>query len=272
MTRRPVVGSEADITAAMWQKMDSLVLGLSRERRLDEVRLLFLERIGELIPHDRAFFDVGYRRGGESVFGDPLSLNMSDAELTAYYKLFQDFDFTVWLMHSHHTVAYRDSDFITEMGRDGSEIYQRWMKPMGVYYSIGSVLVDNDVLYGSITLFRSRERDFSDVELKILDILSQHLTALFSMRYPNGIIRRKQQKGTISFEDRYRITPREREVIDGILSGHDNEQIARSMFVSVNTVKKHLTHIFKKCDVASRVALVLLYNDVAGGGTASSRG
>ncbi len=68
------------------------------------------------------------------------------------------------------------------------------------------------------------------------------------------------------------LTDRERDVLSEIASGRTNKDIAAELFISLNTVKKHVTHIFDKLGVTNRTAAVararalgLLADDVAGG-------
>jgi DNA-binding NarL/FixJ family response regulator len=55
------------------------------------------------------------------------------------------------------------------------------------------------------------------------------------------------------------LSPREQEVLQAIAEGASNQEVALALGISVNTVKRHLTSIFKKLGVASRreAAMVL---------------
>jgi LuxR family transcriptional regulator, maltose regulon positive regulatory protein len=48
------------------------------------------------------------------------------------------------------------------------------------------------------------------------------------------------------------LTDREEEVLGHLFSGRSNKAIARAMFVSIETVKTHLKHVYGKLDVTSR--------------------
>jgi ATP/maltotriose-dependent transcriptional regulator MalT len=50
------------------------------------------------------------------------------------------------------------------------------------------------------------------------------------------------------------LTPREREVLELVVAGRSNREIAAALFISVPTVKRHLTNIFAKLDLPSRSA------------------
>jgi DNA-binding NarL/FixJ family response regulator len=61
------------------------------------------------------------------------------------------------------------------------------------------------------------------------------------------------------------LTVREEEVLQLILTGKSNREIAELLFISENTVKTHARNIFSKYDVGSRAELIstLLKNQVS---------
>jgi DNA-binding CsgD family transcriptional regulator len=58
-----------------------------------------------------------------------------------------------------------------------------------------------------------------------------------------------------SFFEKYGISKREREIIGLIIKGHSNREIEDKLFVSLETVKKHIYHIYKKTRVKNRLQL-----------------
>ena len=52
------------------------------------------------------------------------------------------------------------------------------------------------------------------------------------------------------------LSPRELEVIQLIATGASNPEISQELFISVNTVKKHITNIFGKLGATSRTQAV----------------
>lgn len=59
---------------------------------------------------------------------------------------------------------------------------------------------------------------------------------------------------------KYRITKREKEIVDGICAGKTNQQIADELFISLQTVKDHTHRIYSKIGINSRMKLVQLVN------------
>lgn len=56
------------------------------------------------------------------------------------------------------------------------------------------------------------------------------------------------------------LTTKEFEVVQKIAEGKTNQEIADSLFVSLNTVKTHLKNIFVKMDIKSRSEAIVLLN------------
>jgi DNA-binding NarL/FixJ family response regulator len=53
------------------------------------------------------------------------------------------------------------------------------------------------------------------------------------------------------------LTARERDILGLIAGGHTNATIAARLFVSPNTVRNHITHIFAKLQVADRAEAIV---------------
>jgi len=53
------------------------------------------------------------------------------------------------------------------------------------------------------------------------------------------------------------LTARERELVSLVAAGHSNKDIARRMSISVKTVKTHLTSIFRKLGLSTRLELAV---------------
>jgi DNA-binding NarL/FixJ family response regulator len=71
---------------------------------------------------------------------------------------------------------------------------------------------------------------------------------------------------------RSRITPREMDVIAGVVAGYSNKQIAAHFSISERTVKHYLSAVFIKIGVSSRLELALYARDSNLAASFSSRG
>ena len=57
------------------------------------------------------------------------------------------------------------------------------------------------------------------------------------------------------------LTEREREVLGLIAQGYNNAEIARQLFLSVKTVRNHVSNIFSKLQVADRAQVIIRARD-----------
>jgi DNA-binding NarL/FixJ family response regulator len=59
----------------------------------------------------------------------------------------------------------------------------------------------------------------------------------------------------------YGLTPRELDIVATIVAGYSNREIAKHLSISEDTVKNHLTNVFDKLGVSSRLELALFAVD-----------
>jgi DNA-binding CsgD family transcriptional regulator len=67
-----------------------------------------------------------------------------------------------------------------------------------------------------------------------------------------------EQGISAAFIEKYEITPREREVVEAMLQGKTDKEIAAALNIAVNTVQVHLKRIYRKTGAAGRFALSAL--------------
>jgi DNA-binding NarL/FixJ family response regulator len=57
----------------------------------------------------------------------------------------------------------------------------------------------------------------------------------------------------------HRLTARQREIVDAVLEGASNKEIASRLSISEQTVKNQLTTVYEKLGIHNRVQLSLTY-------------
>jgi DNA-binding CsgD family transcriptional regulator len=80
----------------------------------------------------------------------------------------------------------------------------------------------------------------------------------FVFRWRKGIqsIQLDYEKNLEKIFEKYKITPREQEIIDLIIKGASNKDIEKKLFISDSTVRNHIYNIYQKLDVQNRIELI----------------
>jgi len=62
-----------------------------------------------------------------------------------------------------------------------------------------------------------------------------------------------QQQASKPIPESETLTHRENEILDLLAQGYRNKEIAEKLYVSVNTIRTHIYHIYEKLHVQNRV-------------------
>jgi two-component system, NarL family, nitrate/nitrite response regulator NarL len=66
-----------------------------------------------------------------------------------------------------------------------------------------------------------------------------------------------QSSGEEARQRKFGLTPRELEIVAAVVAGYSNKEIAEHFKISEDTVKHHLSNIFDKLGVSTRLELAL---------------
>lgn len=69
-------------------------------------------------------------------------------------------------------------------------------------------------------------------------------------------LRFKTEKEMEQIVEKYNISPREHEILNLIMKGKSNKEIENALFISMPTVKTHISNIYKKFAVKNRLELI----------------
>ena len=102
-----------------------------------------------------------------------------------------------------------------------------------------------------ISLLRNKSQsDFTKEEIGLLH--SIHTFMEYSL---NTVYLPKRDQERTSLQTRYNLTDRELDVLEMLISGANNKEIAKRIDMGLATLKTHLNHIFKKTAVQTRTEL-----------------
>lgn len=76
--------------------------------------------------------------------------------------------------------------------------------------------------------------------------------------------RTSQEQAVLALAERCRLTPRETEILQVWLAGHNAAYIEGALHISRNTVKTHLNHIYQKTGTSGREDLLAALDEAAG--------
>ncbi len=146
-------------------------------------------------------------------------------------------------------------------GMSGVETTRRLMSAHpGLCVVILTVMADEDALMAAILAgaagYLLKNAPIEDIVAGVRVALSGG--SLVAPELAGKLLRSLRHRHTETQGPRPHLTDREREVLDLMVEGHDNAEIARRLFISQNTVKNHVASILGKLEVANRLQAAVL--------------
>lgn len=170
--------------------------------------------------------------------------------LDDYMERCSDIDSTHWLCGASRSTTYRITDFISEAAFINTDYYKEMFTPYDLHYGAQAVLIHEEVCVGMLTLFRIKDScDFTDDELFFLDCLKDHLSIRL---YKEFFSSTSSNQNVPYFCAKYNLTSRECEILEYLFQGLQNEVISKKLFISDNTLRKHIYNIFAKLNIKHR--------------------
>jgi DNA-binding CsgD family transcriptional regulator len=149
------------------------------------------------------------------------------------------------------TRMYSDLFSAREFHRHG--IYQELARPLGVEDMARVWLDPRGAIDARLELDRP-DRGFRERDRAVLDILLPHLRQLWQFAARRAVRASASERVA-------RLSPREREILELVSAGRTNDEVARVLWISPGTVRKHLENAYEKLEVHSRTAAVAALRD-----------
>jgi DNA-binding CsgD family transcriptional regulator len=189
---------------------------------------------------------------------DSISLNIDRFIIDDYLTNYYDMDILTPKGVSPNIDkqnVFHNIDLISNQQYEKSEFYIRFMSKYQFYYDLGVFLFDGTKLWGIIDFVRSKEeKPFTRMECNSLEIIGRFITQ--KLRENHLIL-----NGSTNFSDSKKmnslqfLTQKEKEVLELAKRGYANWEIASELYISVNTVKKHMQQLYRKFNVNNRTSL-----------------
>lgn len=208
-----------------------------------------LDLLHRLMPLDSSGF---YLVGPDMRHSGVVLRNLAPGTERDYTRLYRDSDpLNPRNFRSGSTRLVNIDKLVPEEQLLASDYYRSFMQPLGHRHVTDMFFRRDGDIVAVATLLRSPKTGaFSEDELALLRSLQPFLEFTLNITY---IPARHRQRDSIQV--RYKLTSREVDVVEQVVSGASNKNIARDLSLSLATVKTHLQHIFSKVGVSSRTAL-----------------
>ena len=143
-----------------------------------------------------------------------------------------------------HDGARKYSDVLTRREFHRLPIYQEACRPLGIEYMLSLWLHPDGADTARIEIDRE-DTDFEERDRPVVDVMLPHLA-----QFRLNALRRRAAAGDGL------LTDREREILQLVAEGRQNAEIARILWISSGTVRKHLENAYEKLGVHTRTAAV----------------
>jgi DNA-binding CsgD family transcriptional regulator len=144
--------------------------------------------------------------------------------------------------HATSAEPLRLSDFVSARTFRATTAYALTMRPFGVEHELKLWLPAPPGYTRCFCFARGPGRDFGTREVGLLRLVRPHLVRLRA---------KWERRPRLS-----RLTERERDVLELVAQGLTNREVARRLFISPLTVRKHLEHVYEKLGVRTRAGAV----------------
>ena len=233
-----------------WKKINDIILQMNSESDILKAFNRFLLDIEGLVPYEKAciyFYDLS---ASETV-KDYIGQGFSEKELKDYERYYCNIDDVVAKMMPNKEVVIKSTEAFDIDKRKETEYFIDYVTPANTKISLDTNfrwnLENREFCIGSLDLFRNEnDADFSEREMEICRIFQPHIelkASNYAFLFDN-------------IADRYALTNAEQDIANMILKGYSNEQIAEEKYITISTVKKHVSRILEKSDTKSRIEFI----------------
>jgi DNA-binding CsgD family transcriptional regulator len=192
-------------------------------------------------------------------------MNLSWQYTDSYIQHYNQID--PFLRLAPKTGAYRDTDLIRLLDWKKHEYFNEFIKPQNINHLLVLYLQQNSQLLGHIGIHRhDHGQGFSQKDLFKAQFLARVLTLnLIQKQTADRALKIERQGGILAKKGsiipalcshNWNLTPKELEVAHYICQGLSNKEIGTKLYISLPTVTTHISHIFEKLGVNSRVKLI----------------
>ena len=206
--------------------------------------------IASLIPLSSSAF---YLVGPDILNRGAVLLNIDVADELTYQRKYRELDpLNPTLFAKSNEILVCIDDLLDEHALLQSRYYREFMRPLNHRHVADMFFRQGADIIAVLSMLRDAAHGpFSAAELALARKLHPFLQYAL-----NAVYRPKRYHERETLAAVYRLTERETDVLEFVLGGASNKDIARELGLGLATVKTHLQHVFHKFAVPSRAALI----------------
>ncbi|MBQ9827983.1 MAG: hypothetical protein IJM62_04810 [Lachnospiraceae bacterium] len=247
-----------------WILCNNITFTIYNEPDLTAMRREIMELCLVLLKCDAAY---SFLNDAGSMLASPLQTGMTDGFLELYRDELFDGDHKKWQFISAKNKQTRSSYLVDESEYLSGPLYKKGYEPLGLYYEAFISASHAGRFLCSVTFLKTKDHgDFTEDDMLFLDIIKSHL-AMRLFREFNGVAGAAAASAVTESpapakESRpYGLTRRESEIMELLTGDLSTPEICDRLFISMNTLKKHITRIYAKTGVKNRRELIIKIKD-----------
>lgn len=255
-----MVDEDARLSERTWQHILDSIYRANATSDIETFQYEVLSCLRSLTPNYQGSFSLINVDQGIAHSSRPVIVGAEAHLLDKFSNNYDDdpyFSGTYLKTTSH---AFRDRDIIPDHVRETSPVWNEIYEPERLAYALRTLLAHDNTIIGEIALFNTKEDgEFSDRDVQISNLLAPH----FALKLASLIEEERAQQSipnAKSIIKESRLTLREQEIIEKILAGLSEQQIASELCISLSTVKKHVYNGYRKLNVSNRIQLKNLFD------------
>ncbi|MCK8825419.1 LuxR C-terminal-related transcriptional regulator [Fuchsiella alkaliacetigena] len=248
----------------MWEAINDFLIKTSQIMDLEDYYQQILKEFKKIIPYQAAHIII--HKNIEDRFSKFITVNIPSETVQSYIEYYQFID-KLKEKTFDSTNPIKSTQIMDYSEWKHTEYFSDFLQANNYYYLCGTDVHYQKELLITISLIRNQKSsDFNEEELLYLKTLEPHIAnqaysliiANISNSFSPNLIAQKLNNNLQSYD----LSQRELEVAKLIIKGLTNQQIAAELFISINTVKKHLYKIFNKTKVNSKGELISKLLDI----------
>lgn len=226
----------------------------------ETMREQLMNKLNLFLPFDAASFYLSSYEDDQKLCS-PLLYNLDEKFGENYLANYEHLDYSKGLMFTGRSMVYRESDIIPDEKRVTTDYYQTFYAPYSFHDSLHLSIASDGRFLGILSLFKNKDKpNYNHDDIEKLGLFTAHLEA----RLARDLKQKHSSADKLSLNEaskQFKLTKRETCALRFLLDGLENEEICQRMFITNNTLKKHILNVYRKLDINNRVQLFKLIRE-----------